>query len=374
MKKATWWLLATMLIFLGINTPGFCQSVTIASIFAKTGKAAKGNRTAIEGVRFAVKKLNERGGVLGRPIRIIEYDNRSTPLHSKKAASQAVKDGVSAVIGANWSSHSLAMAPVLQAARIPMLSPYSTNPAVTPVGDYIFRLCFLDSFQGRLMAAFAARDMAVHTAAVLVNADSRYSDGLANFFETYFTGFGGNVLLKEAYLTDTDNFTPLLQKIKGLNPDILFLPGNIVDAGRAIKQARAMGITIPVLGGDGFSAKMYEHAGAALADTYFSVHWHPENENPESRSFAKEFTQVMGSNPTAGTALAFDAVFLYADAVTRAGSPDPEKVREALADTRDFGGITGAIRFDENRNPMKSASILKFTPDKLVYLKTVSPW
>ncbi|WDP92151.1 MAG: ABC transporter substrate-binding protein [Desulfobacter sp.] len=350
------------------------ETVKIASIFAKTGKAAAGNLSAITGVRFAVRQLNQQGGLLGKTVEIIEYDNHSTSLHSKKAAQKAAEAGVAAVFGANWSSHSMAMAPVLQAARIPMLAIYSTNPAVTRAGDFIFRVCFIDSFQGRIMSNFAFRDLKARTAAVLINASQKYSEGLADFFIRDFQAKGGKILFKADYLHDATDYSPPLEAIVTLKPDVVFVPGNIVDSALIIKQARDMGLEIPFLGGDGWGTSMYDHAGAALHGAYFTVHWHEENQAPQSRHFVTEYYRNFKKPPVdSGTALAFDAVFLFADAVKRAGSIEPEKVRPALAATRDFNGITGKIAFNEGRDPVKSAIILKFDDGKTRYVKTVQP-
>ena len=268
MKSVSCFVVSVFLVLFAVFSQA-AETVKVASIFAKTGVAAEGNKSAIDGIRFAVEELNLKGGLLGKELEIIEFDNHSTPLHSKKVAEEAAAEGVVAVFGANWSSHSLAMAPVMQGARIPMISTFSTNPEVTRVGDYIFRVCFIDSFQGNIMARFATRDLHAKKAAILINTSSRYSEGLAEFFMKNFISQGGDIVLAERYLKDTKDFSPHLNKIAALAPDILFVPGNIVDSAGIIRQAREIGVSMPILGGDGWGDSMYAHAGAALDGNFF---------------------------------------------------------------------------------------------------------
>jgi len=349
------------------------EQVKIASIFAKSGRDSLGNKSTIEGIRFAVQELNQQGGLLGKQVEILEFDNQGTALHSKQAALKAVNAGVIAVFGANWSSNSFAMAPVLQAARIPMISPFSTNPGITLVGDYIFRVCFIDSFQGPVMAKYAFQDLKAKTAAILINADSRYSEGLAEFFNQCFQKQGGQILFTADYLQDTDNFALYLDKISLLQPDVVFVPGHATDSGRIIRQAREKGLSVTFLGGDGWDNTMYDYAGSAIHGNFYSGHWHKNIDNQTSRQFAKKYQQKFGKLADAGSALAFDVIFLFADAVNRAGSLKPAGIRKALAATRNFDGVTGNITLNDNGDPIKPAVILKFAKGTSVYVKTVMP-
>lgn len=349
------------------------ETVKVASIFAKTGVAAAGNSSAIAGVRHAVYMLNRDGGILGSKIELIEYDNHSTALHSKAAAEMAVKAKVACVIGANWSSHSIAMAKVLQRAEIPMISPHSTSPLVTLVGDYIFRVCFIDAFQGKIMANFAFRDLGAKTAALLVNASGRHGESLADFFTVQFTQSGGEIVFRGDYIHDTEDFSENLKKIYAIKPGIVFVPGNIVDSGRILKQARQMGIKSLFLGGDGWGNDIYDHAGDAVNGSYLIQHWNEKNESRKSMNFVQDYQNHSTGDLDSGTALAYDAVFLFADAADRAGTFDPKKIRKALASTTNFNGVTGKISFDKDRNPIKSAVISKFDKGKKVYVKTIHP-
>lgn len=349
------------------------EKIKVASIFAHTGVAAVGNRITVNGIRFAVDELNRRGGMLGRQVELIEYDNRSNALYSRKMAEEAVREDVLVVFGANWSSHSRAMAPVLNSARIPMISPFSTNPDVTRVGDYIFRICFIDSFQGRVMADFAINEFHAKTAVILVNASGRYSEGLAEYFHKRFVRRGGQVLLEESYIEDEKDFSEYLKKVISLQPDVLFVPGNIIDSARVIRQVRNAGYSKPILGGDGWGAAMARIAGSALAGTFYSGHWHEAIDNRLNRWFIGQYRKEFGDGEMDGAALAYDAVFVFAEAVNGAGSLNSEKIRSVLARTRNFRGVTGNITFDENGDPIKSAVIMKFTRGKSTYVKTIDP-
>jgi len=349
------------------------QKIKIASIFSKTGPGVTASRTTLNGIRFAVEELNQQGGLLGKQIEIVELDNKSTALSSRLAAKKAVKAGVIAVFGAIWSSNSLAMASVLQKAKIPMISPFSTNPRVTLVGDYIFRICFIDSFQGKAMANFAFNDLKAKTAAIIVNADSRYSEGLADFFKQQFKRKGGEILFEASYLQNTDNFSSTIKKIKPFNPDVIFLPGHNKDSAQIIRQAHDKKIFAPFLGGDSWGTDMYHVAGSALHGNFYSGHWHRDSKNKKSRQFVKKYERRFGILGSTGPALAYDTVFIFADAVRRAGSLNPSKIRDVLAATRNFKGVTGNISFDKNGDPVKPAVIRKFDNKTSVYVKTVMP-
>jgi len=365
-----------MSVLCAITLPsiGECKdNIKIASIFAKTGAASDGGKAAIKGIRFAVLELNQQGGLLGKQIEIIELDNHSKALHSKKAAQQAVKIGVVAVFGATWSSLSLAMAPILQAAYIPMISPYSTNPAVTKVGNFIFRACFIDPFQGRIMANFATQDLKAKTAGIMINVSSRYSEGLAAFFRKYFIMQGGTVLQEVNYIPDAQDFKPDLLKIIQHQPDVLFIPGYALDSSRIIVQAKELGLSATLLGGDGWGTPMYIHAGSALNGSYYSGHWHEDVENPKSKHFLKNYQKVFGEIDNEGAALSYDAFLIFAKAVRRARTLEPFKLREALAATKNFNGVTGRISFNQNGDPIKPAVISKFGEKSAVYVKTVEP-
>ncbi|MCK5685459.1 ABC transporter substrate-binding protein [bacterium] len=366
-------LTAILLIVLNLSFANASETIKIASIFGSTGIGDFENRPTIKGIQFAVQELNDSGGLLGKKIELLELDNLSTALGSKIAAKKAVTAGVKAVFGANWSSNSLAMAPIFQAAKIPMISPFSTHSAVTLVGDYIFRVCFINSFQGTVMANFAFNNMKARTAGVLINANSRYSETLSTIFKQNFTELGGQILFEKSYLQDSENFMPCINKIKLLHPDVVFLPGYIIDSARIIKQARDNGITTPILGGDGWANTMYKIAGSSLHGNFYTAHWHPDSKKTESLLFLNKYETKNGKLNGIGQALAYDTVSLYADAVKRAGTFQPSRVREALAATKNFKGVSGDITFNKNGDPIKSAVVVKFDMGTTIYVKTIDP-
>jgi len=368
----------TAILFIAMNgVQASDDFVTIAAIFQKTGEGVHSYEEIgipeLRGARYAIDEINQSGGVLGKKLKLIEYDNKSSAIGSKKVALQVAKTDAIAVIGAAWSSHSLAMAPVLQEAKIPMITPVSTNPDVTLVGDYIFRICFIDPFQGTVMANFAMLDLNAKTAVIFTNTSEKYCIELAQCFSDHFKKKGGKVLWEADYNTETSNFSLLLKKMKSLQPDVVFLPGTNRDSGFIIKQARKMGVTIPFLGGDAWNEEMYKYGDKDIEGSYFSSHWHLQSSNEKSKQFVENYQKKMGSFCEAEIPLAYDAVMLLADAIKRANSFQRSKIRDALAATTKFQGTTGNINFDKNRNPVKSAVIRKFENGKTVYLKTIEP-
>lgn len=349
------------------------EPVTIATIAAKTGDASTSNAVLFQTVRFAVDELNAGGGLLGRRIEILELDNESTAIGSAKAAKEAVAADVAAVIGASWSSHSSAMAPVLQAAKIPMISPISTNPGVTLHGDYIFRACYTDPFQGRVMARFAREDLKARTAVTLVNVDRTYSTGLADYFERAFAELGGAVLWRGEFLIDNANYAKLLAETAEMRPDVLYVPGDYRDSAYIIKQAREMGLTTVILGGDAFGMRIYDYVGAVADGCFYTTNWHRDTPNPVSRDFVARYEAKFGEIKQTTIPLTYDATMLWANAVKRAGSFDRVKVREALAATDDFVGTTGPIRFDANGDPFKEVVVNKMENQGITFIRSVAP-
>ena len=348
--------------------------IRIAAIFSQTGIAASHNAPLLAMTELAVEEINAHGGLLGRQVELIKLDNKSTPIGATMAAKEAVEMDVAAVVGAHWSSHSLAMAPVLQAAGIPMISPGSTNPDVTLVGNYIFRACFLDSFQGRAMARFAIDDMKARSAVVLRNIDEAYSIMLADYFLKDFQANGGKILADLEYRGDAINFTEGISRIKKLAPDIVYLPGYTRDSGLLIKQARGMGLETAFLGGDAWD-EIEKYAGDAIDGSYQSAPWHPEVPYRRSWDLQKLYREKFGiqiSNMSAP--LAYDAVNLLAEAIKNCGSVDGVKIRDALAAIQNFEGATGAISFDDNGDPKnKKVFIIRFQNGVRVFHKAILP-
>ncbi len=345
--------------------------IKIAAIFAKSGEAAEDNLELFESVRFAVDQFNSSGGLHGRMVRLLEYDNHSTPIQSKLAAKQAVKDGAVAVIGASWSSHSLAIAPYLQKMKIPMISPDSTHPDVTKVGDFIFRACFNDIFQGKALASFASNQLKASSAVIIQNINSDYSLGLSSSFTQFFQEHGGRIAATLNYKSNQTDFTTQLNHVRQLAPDVLFVPGHS-ESGFVVRQAQNLGIRSIMLGGDGWPYKQfYANGGQDLHEGYYSAHWYKTLDNPESVAFVNQYNAVY--DVTEFTATAYDAAMLLFTAIRKADSSDSLAIRDALAQTRDFPGVTGKITFDKNGDPQKQVVMMKITEGRPNLFSLVFP-
>ncbi len=351
------------------------EPVKIACIAAETGVAAEDNAPMIQSVKMTIEEINKNGGLLGKPVELIILDNKSSSLGSKSAAKKAVTLDVTGVIGAAWSSHSLAMAPVLQRAKIPMITPISTNPEVTKAGNYIFRVCFTDNLQGKIMAEFARETLKATTAAVLQNINEQYSLTLSDFFISFFKKSGGKILLKGNYSGNNVDFTDILGKIKKLNPDVIFIPGYSRDSGLAIHQARKMGIKSIFLGGDAWSStKIFDYAKGSLNGSYAVVPWHKDFSSTESRHLKKLFYDKFKKPVDHGVIpLTYDAVNIFANAVKKAGTLDRKRIRDVLARTFDFHGATGSITFDGTGDPIgKKLDIVEFKNKTSVLVSAIA--
>lgn len=350
------------------------KEIPIAAIFSKTGEAAPISVEHLVIARFAVDEINRAGGVLGQHLNLLEIDNASSALGSRTAAREAISLNVAAVIGGSWSSHALGMAPELQRAGIPMISPTATNPAVTGVGDCIFRACFIDSFQGIMLAAFVHDDLKARRVAVVTNADQVYSMDLSRCFIDRFTRYPGTAVAEFDYIETIASFSSVAGQIVGYPADVVFLPGYARDSSHIIQAARNRGINSVFVGGDGWSHLMLNYSVEELNNTYFLTHWHKAMADDRSRAFVRKAAALFDeSRINAGMALTYDAVYLLVDAMRRAGTSDPKQLRDALADTYDFTGVTGTIRFDASRNPVKPGVILRFRDGKTEVVKTVLP-
>lgn len=352
-------------------------AITIGEFASLTGTEATFGKSSHEGTLLAVETLNKAGGVLGKPINLITEDDRSTAGESVTIVKKFVnRDKVVAVLGEVASGRSLEGAPVCQAAGIPMVSPSSTNPKVTEVGDYIFRVCFIDPFQGKLLADFAAKTLKAKKVAILSDVSSAYSDGLSRYFREGFTAAGGVIGSEQKYANKDKDFKAQLTAIKAAGPDAIFVPGYYTEAGLIVAQARQLGITVPLFGGDGWEApELIQIAGGdALANTYYSTHYSPESTDPRVQEFVKAFrARFNGETPDAMAALGYDSAMVLADAIKRAGTTDGAKVRDALAATKDYPCVTGKTTLDAARNATKAAVIITVKDGKFKYLQTIEP-
>jgi branched-chain amino acid transport system substrate-binding protein len=334
------------------------------------------SQSAINGVLMAAAKTNQLGGIKGRQIDVVISDDRGSPEEAARLTAKLIdQDKVIAIIAGGVSGNSLAAAPKAQASHVPLISPSSTDPAVTKTGDYIFRTCFVDSFQGEVMANFAASTLQAKKAAILFDFNSPYGRGLTDFFELSFRKLGGEIVNKQSYKQGDADFKGQLSSIKAAEPDVIYIPGYYGDVALIAKQARTLGLEQPLLGGDGWDApELWQLGGDALNGSYMSTHYSPDIPSPEIQSFVEEYKQrYQNLQPDAHAALAYDAARLLFNAIERAGTTDSGPLREALAQTQDFKGVTGMISIDADRNAVKPAVVLKLQDAAFIYQETVQP-
>ncbi|MEP6570252.1 MAG: ABC transporter substrate-binding protein [Acidobacteriota bacterium] len=341
-----------------------------------TGPTLNFGLSAKNGVLMAADEINQAGGINGHQIDIVFEDDKGSPEEAALAAGKLIdRYQVVAVIGAGASGNSLAAAPKAQSARVPLIAPSSTNPAVTQAGDYIFRACFIDAFQGEVMAKFAANTLKAKKAAIMLDFNSPYSRGLTQFFEFSFAKIGGEIIAKQSYSQGDADYRGQLSLIKAANPDVIYIPGYYGDVALIAKQARQLGLTVPLLGADGWDApELWDLGGDAMNNTYISNHYSADDPSESIQKFAKAYRQRYSNlTPDAHAALAYDALRFLAEAIQRAGTTNGPKLRDALAETRNFAGITGIISMDKDRNAVKPAVVLKLQDLKYIYQETIQP-
>lgn len=350
--------------------------IVIGEFASLTGSEATFGISCDEGIQLALQEINDAGGINGRKIQIKVEDNQSQTSEAATAVQKLIdRDRVVAILGEVASGRSMAAAPICQNRQVPMITPASTNPDVTATGDYIFRVCFIDPFQGTVMAKFAYENLKLKRVAVLKDQGQPYSTGLASNFVTAFTGLGGQIVANESFTaTDTD-FKAYLARIRASNPDGVFIPGYYTQVGTIGRQAREIGITVPLLGGDGWdSPKLFDAAGDALEGSYFSNHYSNEDPSPAIQNFIEKYkARYNGKMPDAMAALGYDAMRVLADAMKRANSLSGPDLRDAIAATNNFPGVTGTITIDENRNAQKPAVVLQVQGRGYKYVTTIQP-
>jgi branched-chain amino acid transport system substrate-binding protein len=347
------------------------EPIKIASIYALSGSAVQNHYLSARGVRLAVNDINTSGGILGRSLELLEFDSRSTPIGSKVAADLARKHQVTAIIGAGYSSHSMAVAKVAQKHGIPMITSVSTYPAITRIGDYIFRTCFNDAFQGEVMGTFVREELGIEQVAICFNLTSDYSLGFSSTFETSFVAAGGVITARLPYKLHQPRFREVLDQAKTMKPQAIFIAGHDESA-RIAQLAIQNGIQAVMLGGDGWdSVGFFTNGGQEIELGYYSTHWSRSFDAKRSRQFVARHGQ--DEQILAPTALAYDAVMLLGDAIRRAGTSLRAAVKDALAQTKGFKGVTGTISFDSHGDSLKSVVIMKIVKGVPKYHKRVSP-
>lgn len=333
-------------------------------------------QSAVNGVLLAASKTNQLGGINGRQIDVVIQDDHGSPEEAAQLTAKLIdQDKVVAIIAGGTSGNSRAAAPKAQSSHIPLIAPSSTDPAVTQTGDYIFRACFVDSFQGEVMASYAINSLKAKKAAILFDLNSPYGRGLTEFFEVSFRKLGGEIVIKPSYIQGDLEFKGQLSSIKAAEPDVIYIPGYYAEVALIAKQARALGLQQPLLGADGWDApELWQLGGDALNGSYMSTHYSVDDPSPAIQLFVQEYKERYANLvPDAHAALAYDAANLLFDAMTRAGATNGPVLRDALAQTQDFDGVTGIISMDENRNAVKPAVVLKLQDASFIYQETIQP-
>lgn len=356
------------------------DTIKVGANLELSGGVASYGQSIGEGLELAVEEINKEG-INGKKIEVVKVDNKSDAAEAMSGAIKLIsQDKVVTIVGAATSTNTLSQVQIAEKNKIPIITPTGTNPDVTFKGgklnDFVFRTCFIDPFQGVVAANFATKDLKTKNAAIFIDTSSDYSKGLANAFKDSYAKNGGQVVGEEAYVKGDTDFRATLTRIKSKNPDFVFLPGYYEEVGLIIKQARELGLNVPIMGADGWdSPKLVEIAGAkALDNTYITNHYSSEDKDPTIQKFVTTFkAKYKDKSPDAFAALGYDTGYMLADAIKRAGDADPVKIKDALASTKDLQLVTGKFTIDAQHNPIKSATILKYEGGKQVFSTKVNP-
>jgi branched-chain amino acid transport system substrate-binding protein len=359
---------------------GGSKTIKIGANLELSGGVASYGQSAKEGIQLAIDEINKKG-IDGKKLKLVTVDNKSDAAEATSGALKLVsQDKVVAMIGSATSTNTLAQVQIADQNHVPLITPTGTNPTITnkdgKVNDYVFRTCFIDPFQGTVAANFATNTLKVKNAAVLIDNSSDYSKGLAAAFKKAFANNGGTIVSEEGYVQKDTDFHATLTRIKSKNPDFIFLPGYYEEVGLIIKQARELGITVPFMGGDGWdSPTLVDLAGkASLNNTYITNHYSSGDSDQKVQDFVAAFKAAYkGKSPDAFTALGYDTVYFLADAIKRAGSADPKKIKEALAKTDGLELVSGKVKLDSNHDPIKSAVILEYKDGVQTFNSKVNP-
>ena len=363
------------------TSAGDSDTIKVGLNYELSGNVATYGQGLTEGIELAMEEINANGGVLGKQIEPIKVDNKSETDEAANVSTRlATRDKVVAILGPATSGNTKAAIPPAMQNKIPLISASATADDVTVdsngnVREYVFKTCFSDSFQGVTMANFAYSNLGLKKAAILMDNTSDYSKGLTKSFEETYTGLGGTILTQQAFQASETDFRAVLTAIKAANPEVLYLPAYYEEVGLIIKQARELGLDVPILGADGYdSPKLREIAGAeALKGVYYTNHYSSSDDSPEVVAFQEAFSNKYNKQPDAFNALGYDLAYFLVDAIDRAGVAEPEAIKDALASTVDFKGITGTLSIDEFHNPVKAVTILELVDGVPEFLLKLEP-
>jgi branched-chain amino acid transport system substrate-binding protein len=349
--------------------------IVIGHYASMTGNTAHFGQDTDKAARLAAEQLNAAGGVLGKKIKIVTLDTRGDGAEAANAVTRLIDvEKANAILGEVASTLSLQGGPIAQRRKIPMVSPSSTNPKVTQIGDYVFRVCYIDPFQGKVMANFARLTLKLDKVAILKDVKNDYSIGLADAFQKAFVAAGGTIAVEQSYSAGDTDFSAQVTAIKASGAQAIWVPGYYAEVGAIARTAARLGVTVPLLGGDGWDApELFTIGGDALNGSFFSNHFAPDQASALSQKFVADFKAKYGQDPTGLGALGYDGVMVIADAMKRAGKIDGPAVREALATTKGYEAVTGRITMDKDRNPEKSVVVLKIEGGRAKYEALVNP-
>jgi len=349
--------------------------IVIGHYASMTGSTAHFGQDTDKALRLVVDEVNQAGGVKGRQIKVVTLDDRGDSAEAANAVTRLIDvEKASAIIGEVASSLSLAGGRVAQRRKVPMVSPSSTNPKVTEVGSYIFRVCFLDPFQGKVMANFARNTLKFDKVAILKDVKNDYSIGLADAFRAAFVAAGGTISVEQSYSQGDTDFSAQITAIKGTPTQAIFVPGYYSEVATVARTAQRLGLKVPLLGGDGWDAPdLVKIAGDALEGSYFSNHFAPDVATPKAQKFVADFTAKYKVEPTGIGALGYDAAAVVIEAMRAAPDLSGDAIRDGLTKVKGFDGVSGTITIDAQRNAQKSAVVLKIVGGKFKYEATVEP-
>ena len=359
----------------GAGSKSDAKEIVIGHYASMTGGTAHFGQDTDKAARLAAEQLNAAGGVVGKQLRIVTVDTRGDGAEAANAVTRLIDvEHATAILGEVASTLSLQGGPIAQRRKIPMVSPSSTNPKVTQIGDYIFRVCYIDPFQGKVMATFARQTLKLDKVAILKDVKNDYSIGLADAFQKAFVAAGGTIAVEQSYSAGDTDFSAQVTAIKSSGAQAIWVPGYYAEVGAIARTAARLGVKVPMLGGDGWDApELFTIGGDALNGSYFSNHFAPDQASAKSQKFVADFKAKYGQEPTGLGALGYDGVMVIADAIRRAGNTDPAAIRDALAATKDYEAVTGKITMDKDRNPEKSVVVLKIEGGKAKYEALVNP-
>jgi len=378
-RKLGFLLLALVLLTFAVSGCGSSNELKIGVSAPLTGDISALGQSTKNAALLAQEEINAAGGIKigdkSYPVKFIIEDDENKPESTATVFQKLInQDKVLAIIGSQSSKCSNAGAPIAESAKIPQISPWSTNPNVTKDRSYVFRACFIDPFQGKVVASFAKDKLKAKTAAVLYDVASDYNKGIAEVFRDEFIKAGGQIVAFETYMTKDTDFSAQLTKIKGTNPDMLFLPNYFNEVPLQVQQAQKLGLTAKIVGSDGWdNPELLKMGGPAMEGTYFTNHYSPDSDRPASKDFIAKYQKKYNMMPDAAAALTYDAAYLLFQAIEKAGKVDPAAIRDAIATTKDFSGVTGDITYNGSGDPVKGSVIIKIENGKFVFDSAVNP-